>query len=134
CGLDSNYNFRVLRQEIITAGENLGLYSIHDLNVIPNDTDNDGIPDNVSLDYLINQTTDFVYFYREGVSEPWVYVPYSQEVLDSYNEDQLNETGLWKREVGKAGINFLWMHRTPRYHLIDPSATNIIDMFIITRG
>jgi hypothetical protein len=134
CGLDSNYNFRVLRQEIITAGENLGLYSIHDLNVIPNDTNNDGIPDNVSLDYLINPTTNFVYFYREGVSEPWVYVPYSQEVLDSYNEDQLNETGLWKREVGKAGINFLWMHRTPRYHLIDPSATNIIDMFIITRG
>jgi hypothetical protein len=26
------------------------------------------------------------------------------------------------------------MHRTPRYHIIDPSASNIIDSYIITRG
>ena len=41
---------------------------------------------------------------------------------------------LWKRESGVEGINFAWFHRTPRYHLVDPAASNIIDMFIITRG
>jgi hypothetical protein len=39
-----------------------------------------------------------------------------------------------KREIGRTNLNFLWMHFTPRYHLIDPAASNLIDMFIMTRG
>lgn len=41
---------------------------------------------------------------------------------------------MWKREIGAEGLNFLWMHRTPRYHLVDPAASNIIDWFIISRS
>lgn len=39
-----------------------------------------------------------------------------------------------KREIGRTGLNFLWLHYTPRYHLVDPSPTNLIDMFVMTRG
>lgn len=39
-----------------------------------------------------------------------------------------------KREVGRRGLNFLWLHNTPRYHLVDPATSNIIDMFVMTRG
>lgn len=38
------------------------------------------------------------------------------------------------RFVGLNDVNFAWFHRTPRYHIIDPSITNIVDMFVITRG
>jgi hypothetical protein len=31
-------------------------------------------------------------------------------------------------------LNFAWFHRTPRYHLVDPAPSNIIDTFIIQRG
>lgn len=39
-----------------------------------------------------------------------------------------------ERFIGRTSMNFAWFHRTPRYHLVDPSATNIIDMFVITRS
>jgi hypothetical protein len=31
-------------------------------------------------------------------------------------------------------FNFAWFHFTPRFNLIDPAASNIIDMFILTQG
>jgi len=40
----------------------------------------------------------------------------------------------WKRYLGRDNINFSWMHFSPRYQLVDPSPTNIIDIFVITRG
>jgi hypothetical protein len=43
-------------------------------------------------------------------------------------------TTLWKREEGRSGLNFAWFHYSPRYHLVDPSPSNIIDSFIITKG
>lgn len=133
--LSENKVFRILKQEPIDLGEEIGTESIHDLIVLPEDSDMDGIPDGVDIPYLINAgNPTFVYFSRESTSSPWVYRPYSEDIFHLWEEDQTNSTGLWKREIGKEGINFLWMHRTPRYHLIDPSATNIIDWFVIPRG
>lgn len=129
--LDANHYFRVLRQEKIEQGENTGTDSIHDLHIIPEDTNSDGLPDDVSMSYLIDTDTHFVYFNREGVNSPWVHVPYSEETLDAYEADV---SGLWKREVGREGLNFAWFHRTPRYHLIDPAASNIIDVYVVQRG
>ncbi len=132
--LGKNHYFRVLRQEKIEQGEAAGTDSIHDLHVIPEDYNNDGLPDDVTLSYLIDPNTNFVYFYREGLNSPWIYAPYTAEVLAAYELDRANGTGLWKREVGREGLNFAWFHRTPRYHLIDPAASNIIDTYIIQRG
>jgi hypothetical protein len=41
---------------------------------------------------------------------------------------------LYREAVGREGVSFLWTHYTPRRNLIDPSKTNIIDMFIHTGG
>lgn len=131
--LGSNKILSVIRQKVILDGENAGTESIHDLEVIPSDTNNDGLPDNVDLAYLIGPT-DYVYFNRENEFSSWIYQPYSTDVVTAYTEDQSNEINLWKREKGRENLNFLWMHRTPRYHLIDPAPSNIIDMFIISRG
>lgn len=40
----------------------------------------------------------------------------------------------YKRHLGRSKLNFAWFHFSPRYHLVDPSPTNIIDIFVITRG
>lgn len=131
--LGVNKIFNVIRQVVIDEGENKGTESVNDLEVVPEDEDSDGFPDNADLAYLIGDT-DFVYFSRVDNQSPWVYQPYSADVLAAFTEDQSGGAGLWKREKGREGLNFLWMHRTPRYHLIDPSPSNIIDMFIISRG
>lgn len=133
--LTTNYSLNVAQQYIYDAGENKGLESLNDLLVVPGDNDGDGIPDQVTLSYLINEVT-FVYFQRDcnTTACEWVFVPFSSATLAAYNADQLAGTGLWKRESGRENINFLWMHRTPKYHIVDPSPSNIVDMYIITRG
>lgn len=129
--LTENHYFRILRQRKVEVGSEIGTDSIHELEIIPEDFDNDGLPDNVMMTYLIDRDSDFVYFNREDSNSPWVHVPYTDEVLVQYENDT---TGNWKREVGREGLNFAWFHYTPRYHLIDPSASNIIDTYIIQRG
>lgn len=134
--LNRNYSLDVITEDIIENGEEKGTYSIHDLVTLPSDVTGDGIPDFITLNYLINPSTDFVYFKRDcnNGACPWEFVPYSSQIYNEWENDQRNNFGLWKRETGRENINFLWLHRTPRYHLIDPSPTNIIDKFIITRG
>jgi hypothetical protein len=41
---------------------------------------------------------------------------------------------LIREYIGRDNLNFLWTHFTPRRNLVDPSKTNIIDMFIHTLG
>lgn len=132
--LNSNYYFRILNRESIESGENIGTNDIHDLHIVPDDYNKDGLPDDVLLTYLLNHDTDFVYFNRDGLNSEWKFVPKTDDVVRKYEYDNENGYGLWKREVGKEGLNFAWFHRTPRYHLIDPAASNIIDMFIVQRG
>lgn len=135
CALNDNYSFRVLRQKTIENGVNIGLESIHDLYVVPEDTNNDGLPDSPTLDYILTNSS-YVYFTRQSTADEWYFVPYTEDVLAAYTEDLLlpYNNRLYKRELGVENLNFLWMHRTPRYNLIDPAASNIIDMFILTRG
>ncbi len=132
--LDKNYYFRVLKQEQIDSGEYAGTYSTHDLSVLPDDDDNDFIPDDIRLTDILNSDTDYVYFVRNGLNSPWTFVPYSEQTLLQYEEDYANGTSLWKRERGREGLNFAWFHRTPRYHLVDPAASNLIDSYIIQSG
>jgi hypothetical protein len=137
--LTQNYNYDVLGQFVITDGENSGLPSIHDLYVVPEDTDGDGFPDNPDLSYLIGGT-DYVYFNRENTNAPWIFQTTDQDIdpAAEWAQDQIDNPAqadqLWKRENGVEQLNFAWFHRTPRYHLIDPAASNLIDMYLITRG
>lgn len=133
--LSRNYEYNVMRQMNITVGTDIGTQSVHDLLVLPSDEDQDGTPDDVSLSYLINQANpSYVYFNRLNTNEPWVFQSITADVITAYNKDVASGAGLWKREIGVENLNFLWMHRTPRYHLVDPAPSNIIDWFIISRS
>lgn len=137
--LTQNYDFDVLGQVVIDTGVNNGLIDINQLYIMPDDANGDGIPDDVDLDYLFG-LTDYVYFDRETVNDPWAFQTIYQDINpeEEWNNDRAihpNQADqLWKRERGKEGVNFAWLHRTPRYHLIDPASSNIVDMYIITRG
>ena len=128
--LNTNYNYDVLGQMVIDGGSNEGLPSINDLYIIPDDADNDGFIDNPTQDNIFG-TTDYVYFNRTTVNDPWVYQPYSMQVEQEFLADGAD---LWKRENGIEGVNFAWFHRTPRYNLVDPATSNLIDTYIVTRG
>lgn len=133
--LDENKNFFVLNGKTFDKGIKKGICDFNSLSILPTDEDENGIPDTISLDYIISNNS-YVYFYRQDINSPWEFVPFRPDIVADWQADQSNpkEDRLWKRESGVEGLNFLWLHRTPRYHLIDPSATNIIDSFIITRG
>lgn len=77
---------------------------------------------------------DYVYFTRSAVTDPWAPASVGAASINTFATDVIAGTSLWKRHEGRAELNFAWFHRSPRYHLIDPSPSNIIDSFIITKG
>ncbi len=77
---------------------------------------------------------EFVYFKRASTFDDWTIIPTTPEVLDSYVNELISLDGLMKREIGRSSLNFAWFHHSPRYHLIDPAASNIIDTLIIQKG
>jgi len=81
-------------------------------------------------------TKQYVYFYRENTTDEWVprdEITYPSVHMNWYN-DLLSGGEHYKREYGRYPLNFAWFYTTPRFHLVDPAASNIIDMFIITTG
>lgn len=82
---------------------------------------------------------EYVYFHRDTIIDPWQPMEASKQNIDAYNTDveahgDNFDQRLWQRYNGRSGLNFGWFHQTPRFHLIDPSYSNITDMFLITQG
>lgn len=77
---------------------------------------------------------EYVYFTRISTTDPWYPAETSIVSMNSYIASQLAADDLWKRQLGRDGLNFAWFHYSPRYYLVDPAPSNIIDSFIITKG
>lgn len=79
---------------------------------------------------------DYVYLKRLSTTDPWQPIESSDETKQLWVIDQgsspINQ--LYVRYKGRYPLNFAWFHFTPRLNLVDPATSNIIDMFIITRG
>lgn len=101
--LPGNLNLDVFQQ---ANDPSTGLPDINRLNVIPADTNQDGVPDfDVDVDG------------------------------DSIADINWNELIAPDRTTAEDfPLNFAWFHYTPRYNLVDPAASNIIDMFVLTQG
>lgn len=83
---------------------------------------------------IVITVRDHVYFTRASATDPWAPAPTDPASIASYGSDLQLGTDLWKRHEGRSNLNFAWFHRSPRYHLVDPAPSNIIDSFIITKG
>jgi hypothetical protein len=77
---------------------------------------------------------DYVYFSRASQTSEWVPADTTVDSMAQYANDALTGTSLWKRLEGRSNLNFAWLHYSPRYHLVDPSPSNIIDTYVITKG
>lgn len=76
--------------------------------------------------------TDYVYFSMDpatGKLTPATTTVYLQNL--NYVNDV---SGNYVRKLGRDNLDFLWQHFTPSEHLIDPSTSNIIDCYVLTRG
>lgn len=77
---------------------------------------------------------DYVYFARLDPADAWQLAPNTPDSMSSYLIELATNLGLWKRELGRSDLNIGWFHRSPRYYLIDPAASNIVDTFVIQKG
>lgn len=83
---------------------------------------------------LLVKIKEYVYFSRPSSALNWTPVPTTSATISSFVQDAYAGTSLWKRYEGRGGLNFAWYHHSPRYFLVDPAPSNIIDSFIITKG
>ena len=77
-----------------------------------------------------------MYFKRDSAIDEWVPQLGTDEIktLWALDTEHIGDEQRYKRHPGRYPLNFAWFHTTPRFHLVDPAASNIHDMFIITRG
>jgi len=79
---------------------------------------------------------DYVYLSRDSIDEKFTPIKTTNTVKLAWVIDQnapLNQR-LYQRWPGRRDLNFAWFHYTPQFNLIDPSTTNIIDIYVITRA
>jgi hypothetical protein len=92
----------------------------------------DGYPDNPMQFMELINSTDYVYFKTDPTSDKILPIPKTPYV-ESLFEQGADSAG-YLRKSGREGLDFLWQHFTPFTHLIDPSTTNIIDIYVLTRS
>ena len=86
---------------------------------------------------VVIYVNDYVYFTRQSISDVYQPAMTSVNSIQSYvisTQTSETEFALWTRRPGRDKMNFMWTHSSPRYYLVDPSPTNIIDLFVITKG
>jgi hypothetical protein len=80
---------------------------------------------------------DYVYFSRTDELSAWEPSENTDDIRIAYmSEDAtLDAVDLrYDRKPGRYPLNFAWFHQTAQYGLVDPAATNIVDIYIITKG
>lgn len=76
---------------------------------------------------------DYVYFLIDqstGKYTPVVATSYITHLV----YDQNGISGNYARKLGRDNLDFMWQHFTPNDNLIDPSTSNIVDIYVLTNG
>lgn len=127
-----------------------GIIDFHKLEVTPSDflnisSSGDLMPDNILqfFNFVDAQNNDsaFYQFFR--------YDEFGQEIVDgnvydnapvtfpigSFISKEKDSSGFyWGRKFKRNELDFMWQHFSPYTNLIDPSVSNIHDMYILTKG
>lgn len=92
----------------------------------------DGAPANPFEFLRFINSNDYVYFLIDDATGRLSPIPRTQYLESLAYEEGVS--GNYVRKRGRDGLDFMWQHFTPSDHLIDPSVSNIIDMYLLTRG
>jgi hypothetical protein len=128
-----------------------GIVNVNALEVLPTDNtgaffSGDGIPDDsMAFSEFVNTmatTTspiDYVYFdISKQLADPNVAakpITATPTVINAFvGKELVSKTAPYIRKIGRSNLDFLWQHFSPNTNLIDPSTSNIIDMFVLTSG
>lgn len=77
----------------------------------------------------------YVYFKRDDTVSQFESVDLTFENMSIWAiENDGQDSPLRIRRRGRGNLNFLWMHRAGRFNIVDPTTTNINDMFVVTRS
>lgn len=118
-------------QIINQTGIGAGFEEVGDVDTVSNQINITGMGTNTKIVVMVR---DYVYFSRPSLSDDWSSAPTTDASIAAYNFDRLALTNLWKREEGRSNLHFAWFHNSPRYYLVDPSPSNLIDSFVVTKG
>ncbi|AVH85290.1 hypothetical protein RsoM2USA_362 [Ralstonia phage RsoM2USA] len=120
-----------------------GVVNTNALQVLPTDQysatlDGNKLPDsNIQFSNFANvigPNFDYVYFKVNGDYTHTIVDPIPSVVSRFSGKNLESNDGLYSRRLGRYGLDFLWTHYAPYTNLIDPSTSNIIDIFVITQG
>jgi hypothetical protein len=129
-----------------------GTQNLNALSVMPTDFTNsyfsgDGKPDNpLELYQFVDINNDYVYFKQLDTETHPTSVPSSYKVSATTTVKKLFSTlpadtyttkvgtVTYYKKIGREAINFLWTHYAPNTNAVDPSPTNLMDMYILTKG
>lgn len=76
---------------------------------------------------------DFVYFTRSSRNDPFVITEQTAK-RQWLSEHNANNNVFYTRKPGRTNLAYVWKHTSPLANRINPSTSNIIDSFIITKG
>lgn len=104
----------------------------------------DNLPDNPLQFYQFINLDDYVYFEEDvntRIKKPIdkdkrVSSIYTVEGLfNNISENEITKGNItYHKRIGKDKINFMWQHFSSKHNVIDPSTSNIMDMYILTKG
>lgn len=118
---------------------NDGSPDINALTISPTDSKNtffsgDDYPDDPMQFINFISDTDYVYFQTQVDSDNLISIESTDYLKGLTGWVNDSYAGLYVRKPGRDGLDFLWQHFTPFDNMIDPSVSNIIDMYVLTRG
>jgi len=77
-------------------------------------------------------TGNYVYFNQDPATNNLIPTPTTAYIKGlTYTNDQ---SGSYVRKIGRNNLDFMWQHFTPDNNLINPSTSNIIDIYVLTSG
>ena len=130
--------------------DNLGVVDIHSLEIVPSDMLNESSSGDLIADRMLQfeqfSTSSFEYFALNNptmVFDPQVNVAqWTAAAGATYSPGAFVDSTLTygRRQrmpalgAGDAGLDFMWQHFSPHTNIIDPSVTNIHDIYLMPRG
>lgn len=157
-------NIKILRSNLNSVGQVLGVSQVYDvvgavkdqdgvidfhkLEITPTDLMNEDDSGDLVADRLLQFETfaagSYEYYLLSAptvvLTDPVQIATAAASFLGADGAAMVDDTLTYGRALrmpainGEAGLDFMWQHFTPFSNIIDPSVTNIHDLYLITRG